>query len=211
MLRKDMTVEEAVMENKDVMPKLADMGIDYNLVAMENLNDALGEKNIDFDRFVEEIEGPNIYKEVEQFRDKSIEEIIKHIVTVIHPYELDMVEQIDSGFRKTIKKYYKERGEQLFVIYEIVLLIKAELVSHFSSEEEFEFKEALKGKEVDFENLIAEHEKTIGLFDRIKVLTHSYNLNTEISEIKELEDKMKTLDTHMRKHIYLENEILFKK
>ena len=79
-----------------------------------------------------------------------------------------------------------------------------------SSEEEFEFKDALAGKDVDFENLLAEHEKTIGLFDRIKYLTRDYKMNAEEKEVKELNKLMADLDEDMRRHIYIENEILFK-
>lgn len=210
MLNRNMTVEEAVMKNKDVMPKLVELGIDYDTVAMEKLEHALKENDISYEDFIQMVEGENLYEGLDEYKNKSKEEIIKLIVTEIHPMELGLIGEIDDGFAKLIKKYYKEHGEQLFVIYEIVLLIKAELVSHFSSEEEYEFKEALKGKDVDYENLIAEHEKIIGLFDRTKLLTHSYNLNTDIEEIKELERKLKELDIHSRRHIYLENEILFK-
>lgn len=210
MLNRNMTVEEAVMKNKDVMPKLVKLGIDYDTVAMEKLEHALKENDISYEDFIQMVEGENLYEGLDEYKNKSKEEIIKLIVTEIHPMELGLIGEIDDGFAKLIKKYYKEHGEQLFVIYEIVLLIKAELVSHFSSEEEYEFKEALKGKDVDYENLIAEHEKIIGLFDRTKLLTHSYNLNTDIEEIKELERKLKELDIHSRRHIYLENEILFK-
>ena len=63
---------------------------------------------------------------------------------------------------------------------------------------------------MDFENLLAEHEKTIGLFDRIKYLTRDYKMNAEEPEIKELNKLMGELDEDMRRHIYIENEILFK-
>lgn len=210
MLNRNMTVEEAVMKNKDVMPKLVELGIDYDMVAVEKLEHALKENNISYEDFVQMVEGENIYEGLDEYKEKTKEEIIKLIVTKIHPKELGLIGEIDDEFASSIKKYYREHGEQLFVIYEIVLLIKAELVSHFSSEEEFEFKEALKDKEVDYQNLIAEHEKIIGLFDRIKLLTHSYNLNTDVKEIKDIEAKLKELDIHSRRHIYLENEILFK-
>lgn len=210
MLNRTMTVEQAAMRNKNVIPKLIELGIEYDFVATEKIETVLKDNDISFEDFQEMIGETNIYADLDKYRDYTKEEIIKMIVTEIHPKELSLVEEIDNGFSKAIKKYYRECGEQLFVIYEIVLLIKAELVSHFSSEEEYEFKEALKNKDVDYENLLAEHEKIIGLLDRIKVLTHSYNLNLDIEEVKEIEAKMKELDIHSRRHIYIENEILFK-
>lgn len=63
---------------------------------------------------------------------------------------------------------------------------------------------------VDFENLLAEHEKTIGLFDRIKYLTNDYNIRADYNDIKDLNNDLEVLDRDMRRHIYIENEILFK-
>ncbi|MBU5668580.1 hemerythrin domain-containing protein [Peptoniphilus sp. MSJ-1] len=209
MLKKNMIVEEAVRENPKVMSRLVELGVEYDFIALEELGAVLESENIDFDEFLESI-GEVQFEDMDRIYKMNAEEIVNYIVNEIHPYELDLVEQIDELFRKAIKKYYRERGEQLFVIYEVLLLIKAELVSHFASEEEYEFKDLLAGKDVDFENLLAEHEKTIGLFDRIKYLTRDYKMNAEEEEVLELNKLMETLDVDTRRHIFIENEILFK-
>lgn len=209
MLKKDMIVEEAARENPKVMGKLLEYGLEYDFVALEELGKVLEEENINFEDFLNAV-GEVQYEDLDRIYKMTKEEIVNYIVSEIHPYELATVEKIDSLFRKAIKKYYRQRGEQLFVIYEVLLLIKAELVSHFSSEEEFEFKELLEGKEVDFENLLGEHEKIIGLFDRIKYLTRDYKMNAEEEEVKELNELVGDLDIHSRRHIFIENEILFK-
>lgn len=210
MLERTMTVEAAVMENPKVLQELQKLGAEYDFIAMESLEDALKSLGENCDAFIKRIEGGTDFKDMDKVRKMSKEELIHYIVDEIHPYELATTEKIDEIFRGAIKKYYRERGEQLFVIYEVLLLIKAELVSHFSSEEEFEFKDALAGKDVDFENLLAEHEKTIGLFDRIKYLTRDYKMKAEEQEVQELNKLMGELDEDMRRHIYIENEILFK-
>jgi len=209
MLKKNMIVEEAARENPKVMKKLIELGIEYDFVALEELGKVLEEENIDFKEFLESV-GEVEFEDMDRVYKMNTEELVNYIVNEIHPYELDLVEQIDELFRKSIKKYYRARGEQLFVIYEVLLLIKAELVSHFASEEEYEFKDLLAGKEVDFENLLAEHEKTIGLFDRIKYLTRDYKMNAEEEEVLELNKLMEELDVDTRRHIFIENEILFK-
>ena len=210
MLERNMTVEAAVMENPKVLQELQKLGIEYDFIAMESLEDALKSLGENCDAFIKRVEGQSDFKDMDRVRKMNKEGLIHYIVDEIHPYELATTEKIDEIFWGAIKKYYRERGEQLFVIYEVLLLIKAELVSHFSSEEEFEFKDALAGKDVDFENLLAEHEKTIGLFDRIKYLTRDYKMNAEEPEIKELNKLMGELNEDMRRHIYIENEILFK-
>ncbi|MFR6222433.1 MAG: ScdA protein, partial [Anaerococcus sp.] len=96
-----------------------------------------------------------------------------------------------------------------FTIYETLLLIKAELVHHFSKEE-IEFEEFLSDDNVDFSSLIAEHEKTIGLFDRIKYLSHDFSLKANYEKIKDVNEDLFKLDSDMRRHIYIENEFLFK-
>ena len=74
------------------------------------------------------------------------------------------------------------------------MLIKAELVHHFSKEE-IEFEEFLSDDNVDFSSLIAEHEKTIGLFDRIKYLSHDFSLKANYEKIKDVnEDLIKGYD-----------------
>lgn len=210
MLDKNMTVEAAVMENPKVLKEIQKLGAEYDFVAMESLEDALKSLDTNYEDFLKKVQDQVEFKDMDRVYKMNKEELINYIVNEIHPYELEMTEKIDEIFRGAIKKYYRERGEQLFVIYEVILLIKAELISHFSSEEEFEFKDALAGKGVDFENLIAEHEKTIGLFDRVKYLTRDYKMNAEEPEVKELNSLMEELDKDIRRHIYIENEILFK-
>ncbi|MDU1955133.1 MAG: hemerythrin domain-containing protein [Peptoniphilus lacydonensis] len=210
MLDKNMTVEAAVMENPKVLKEIQKLGAEYDFVAMESLEDALKSLDTNYEDFLKKVQDQVEFKDMDRVYKMNKEELINYIVNEIHPYELEMTEKIDEIFRGAIKKYYRERGEQLFVIYEVILLIKAELISHFSSEEEFEFKDALAGKDVDFENLIAEHEKTIGLFDRVKYLTRDYKMNAEEPEVKELNSLMEELDEDIRRHIYIENEILFK-
>lgn len=210
MIERTMSVEEAVMKDNRVLNKLLKLGIDYDLSAMENIEVVLKERNIDFDSFINELNGTS-FEAIEAIRNMSKGEIIDYIIKDIHPNELELVEVIDGKFRKLIKKYYREYGEKLFVIYEVLLLIKAELVSHFSSEEEFEFKEFKDKDNVNFENLLAEHEKTIGLFDRIKYLTNDYNIRADYDEIKDLNNDLEKLDKDMRRHIFIENEILFKR
>ncbi|MDD7352233.1 MAG: hemerythrin domain-containing protein [Peptoniphilaceae bacterium] len=210
MLDRNMMVEAAVMENPKVLMELQKLGAEYDFIAMESLEDALKSLGENYDVFIKKVEDHTDFKDMQRVRKMNKEELINYIIDEIHPKELETIEKIDGIFRGAIKKYYRERGEQLFVIYEVLLLIKAELVSHFSSEEEFEFKDSLAGKNVDFENLIAEHEKTIGLFDRIKYLTRDYKMNAEEPEVKELNKLMGELDEDMRRHIYIENEILFK-
>ncbi|WP_010246842.1 hemerythrin domain-containing protein [Peptoniphilus rhinitidis] len=210
MLDKNMTVEAAVMENPKVLKEIQKLGAEYDFVAMESLEDALKSLDTNYEDFLKKVQDQVEFKDMDRVYKMNKEELINYIVNEIHPYELEMTEKIDEIFRGAIKKYYRERGEQLFVIYEVILLIKAELISHFSSEEEFEFKDALAGKDVDFENLIAEHEKTIGLFDRVKYLTRDYKMNAEEPEVKELNSLMEELDKDIRRHIYIENEILFK-
>ncbi len=210
MLDKNMTVEAAVMENPKVLKEIQKLGAEYDFIAMESLEDALKSLDTNYEDFLKKVQDQVEFKDMDRVYKMNKEELINYIVNEIHPYELEMTEKIDEIFRGAIKKYYRERGEQLFVIYEVILLIKAELISHFSSEEEFEFKDALAGKDVDFENLIAEHEKTIGLFDRVKYLTRDYKMNAEEPEVKELNSLMEELDEDIRRHIYIENEILFK-
>ena len=199
MLERNMTVEAAVMENPKVLKEIQKLGGEYDFIAMESLEDALKSLGENYDLFIKKVEGQADFKDMDRVRKMSKEEIINYIVEEIHPQELATTEKIDEIFRGAIKKYYRERGEQLFVIYEVLLLIK-----------EYEFKDALAGKKVDFENLLAEHEKTIGLFDRLKYLTRDYKMNAEEPEIKELNKLMGELDEDMRRHIYIENEILFK-
>ncbi len=210
MLDKNMTVEAAVMENPKVLKEIQKLGAEYDFIAMESLEDALKSLDTNYEDFLKKVQDQVEFKDMDRVYKMNKEELINYIVNEIHPYELEMTEKIDEIFRGAIKKYYRERGEQLFVIYEVILLIKAELISHFSSEEEFEFKDALAGKDVDFENLIAEHEKTIGLFDRVKYLTRDYKMNAKEPEVKELNSLMEELDEDIRRHIYIENEILFK-
>ena len=210
MLDKNMTVEAAVMENPKVLKEIQKLGAEYDFIAMESLEDALKSLGTNYEDFLKKVQDQVEFKDMDRVYKMNKEELINYIVNEIHPYELEMTEKIDEIFRGAIKKYYRERGEQLFVIYEVILLIKAELISHFSSEEEFEFKDALAGKDVNVENVIAEHEKTIGLFDRVKYLTRDYKMNAEEPEVKELNSLMEELDEDIRRHIYIENEILFK-
>lgn len=209
MIQRAMTVEDAVMSNSKVLEELNNLGINYDFVAMENLEVVLRENGINFDLFVKKLEDSGSYEGIEEIKTWSKEEIIKYIIREIHPFEIYLIEKLDKELRELIHNYFLENGEQLFTIYETLLLIKAELVHHFSKEEKI-FEEFLEKSEVDFQSLLAEHEKTIGLFDRIEYLSHNYSLRASYEEIQELNADLHKLDNDMRRHIYIENEILFK-
>lgn len=209
MIQRAMTVEDAVMSNSKVLEELNNLGINYDFVAMENLEVVLRENGINFDLFVKKLEDSGSYEGIEEIKTWSKEEIIKYIIREIHPFEIYLIEKLDKELRELIHNHFLENGEQLFTIYETLLLIKAELVHHFSKEEKI-FEEFLEKSEVDFQSLLAEHEKTIGLFDRIEYLSHNYSLRASYEEIQELNADLHKLDNDMRRHIYIENEILFK-
>ncbi len=209
MIQRAMTVEDAVMTDSRVLQKLNNLGINYDFVAAEKLEVVLKENGIDFDFFVKQIEGEQDFEGIEQIKTWSKKEIIKYIIREIHPFEINLIEKLDKELRELIHDHYLENGEQLFTIYETLLLIKAELVHHFSKEE-IEFEEFLSDDNVDFSSLIAEHEKTIGLFDRIKYLSHDFSLKANYEKIKDVNEDLFKLDNDMRRHIYIENEFLFK-
>ena len=209
MIQRAMTVEDAVMTDSRVLQKLNNLGINYDFVAAEKLEVVLKENGIDFDFFVKQIEGEQDFEGIEQIKTWSKKEIIKYIIREIHPFEINLIEKLDKELRELIHDHYLENGEQLFTIYETLLLIKAELVHHFSKEE-IEFEEFLSGDNVDFSSLIAEHEKTIGLFDRIKYLSHDFSLKANYEKIKDFNEDLFKLDSDMGRHIYIENEFLFK-
>ena len=214
MINKNMTIEEAVKDNPNIIEKLEQVGIDYCCGGSAPLEDAISEIGFDPDAFINilnNIEKPvELDSKLEEAINLDTDKLIDYIITVHHKIDLELIEEIDKSLRKGIKAHYINHGDNLKDIYQVFLLIKADLIPHFAAEEEIDFPKLKRGEKLDFSTLIAEHEKVGSLLERIKNLTNDFKLPEDACAtysrsyelLKELSDDLKT-------HIFLENNELF--
>lgn len=216
MIKKDMTIEQAVKENPNIIEKLDQMGIDYCCGGSKVLEEAIEEIGFDTDSFIQILN--NIEKPLEL--DDNLEEIVKletnelidYIVSVHHKKELELIEEIDKDLRKIINVHYKNHGENLSQVYEVFLLMKADLIPHFADEEKIVFPMLKEGEKVDFSTLIAEHEKVGSLLERLKNITNDFELPEDACmTYSKTYDLLKEFIDDIKIHIFLENNELFKR
>lgn len=214
MIDKNMTVGEAVKVNPQIIDKLSDVGIDFCCGGNKVLSEAIEEVGFDVDSFINILNAQQKVEqgEIEDAMNLSKEELIKYIIETHHVKELDMLEEIDALLKKILNVHYLSHGEELAEIYQQFSLIKSDLIPHFAKEERVDFPEFLSGKDVDFTTLIAEHEKVGSLLDRLESNTNGFNAPEDgCTTYRRTFEKLKEFTEDIHKHIFLENNVLFKR
>lgn len=216
MINKDMTIADALVAFPQIMKVLSDVGIDFCCGGDRKLEVAISDKNLDVDEFIEKLNAEANKKvervNIEDAFDLSKEELIDYIIMTYHKKELDLLEKIDSYLQKLIMVHYKHHGDELADIYNVFLTLKAELLPHFAKEEAEVFPEFLKTGDVDFSELIEEHEAVGELLTQIEDKTNKFTAPEDgCNTYRYCFELMKDLQDDIHEHVFLENSILFKK
>ena len=226
LIRKDYSLGEVVTVYPAVVKKFNDMELDYCCGGSKSLEVALKEKGVDVDKFVEDLN-----KEFKEFkfensqyvdwRGKSSEELISHIVETHHGETFRLLREIDPLMVKVFRVHFSHDPELLMKVHSLFGKLKCELEEHLLKEENILFplmikydqaKDEKEKKEIeeDIRIIVNEHEAAGDILKELAEVTDDYKV-TEWGCIsfKLLYDYLHDLEKDLFIHIHKENNILF--
>lgn len=216
MIDSKMTIAEAIKKNPKLVDKFSQYDIDFCCGSHRVIKEALEEKKIDEAKFIEEL---NNFKKVD-FEDNSWEkaleiknkkDLINFIIDYHHIREQEMLNEVEKLLEKILKVHYKNHGEDLSLLYKVFMNLKAELGIHFIKEEEIAFPMLEETNEDINDELIDEHEVAGDLLHKIEELTNNFTPPVDACYTYKLTfEKLKELVSDVHKHVFIENNVLFK-
>ncbi|EPB9413939.1 iron-sulfur cluster repair di-iron protein [Clostridium perfringens] len=226
LIRKDYSLGEVVTVYPVVVKKFNDMELDYCCGGSKSLEVALKEKGIDVDKFVEDLN-----KEFKEFkfensqyvdwREKSSEELISHIVETHHGETFRLLREIDPLMVKVFRVHFSHDPELLMKVHSLFGKLKCELEEHLLKEENILFplmikydqakdKEEKKEIEEDIRIIVNEHEAAGDILKELAEVTDDYKVpEWGCISFKLLYDYLHDLEKDLFIHIHKENNILF--
>lgn len=226
LIRKDYSLGEVVTVYPAVVKKFNDMELDYCCGGSKSLEVALKEKGIDVDKFVEDLN-----KEFKEFkfensqyvdwREKSSEELISHIVETHHGETFRLLKEIDTLMVKVFRVHFSHDPELLMKVHSLFGKLKCELEEHLLKEENILFplmikydkaKDEKEKKEIeeDIRIIVNEHEAAGDILKELAEVTDDYKVpEWGCISFKLLYDYLHDLEKDLFIHIHKENNILF--
>ena len=226
LIRKDYSLGEVVTVYPAVVKKFNDMELDYCCGGSKSLEVALKEKGIDVDKFVE-----GLNKEFKEFkfensqyvdwREKSSEELISHIVEIHHGETFRLLKEIDPLMVKVFRVHFSHDPELLMKVHSLFGKLKCELEEHLLKEENILFplmikydkaKNEKEKKEIeeDIRIIVNEHEAAGDILKELAEVTDDYKVpEWGCISFKLLYDYLHDLEKDLFIHIHKENNILF--
>ncbi|MDZ5128870.1 iron-sulfur cluster repair di-iron protein [Clostridium perfringens] len=226
LIRKDYSLGEVVTVYPAVVKKFNDMELDYCCGGSKSLELALKEKGIDVDKFVEDLN-----KEFKEFkfensqyvdwREKSSEDLINHIVETHHAETFRLLKEIDLLMVKVFRVHFSHGPELLMKVHSLFGKLKCELEEHLLKEENILFplmikydqakdKEEKKEIEEDIRIIVNEHESAGDILKELAEVTDDYKVpEWGCISFKLLYDYLHDLEKDLFIHIHKENNILF--
>lgn len=227
-LYESMTVKDIVLQNYKAVEVMEKYGIDFCCKGKKEINAALEEKQIDRDRFFNELNNVYLTKPAsnERFEKWDLVFLYQYIVNNHHAYVKEAIPRILAHTNKVASRH----GEKYPFLYEVNSLFEKvanELTSHMDKEEKIlfplvkyiidckKFNEKPKNNgygtiKAPITKMEQEHDSAGELLYKIRELTSNYTLpkdacTTFYITYQELDEFEKDL----HKHVHLENNILF--
>ncbi|MGV1023832.1 iron-sulfur cluster repair di-iron protein [Clostridium perfringens] len=226
LIRKDYSLGEVVTVYPAVVKKFNDMELDYCCGGSKSLEVALKEKGVDVDKFVEDLN-----KEFKEFkfensqyvdwREKSSEELINHIVEIHHGETFRLLKEIDPLMVKVFRVHFSHDPELLMKVHSLFGKLKCELEEHLLKEENILFplmikydkaKNEKEKKEIeeDIRIIVNEHEAAGDILKELAEVTDDYKVpEWGCISFKLLYNYLHDLEKDLFIHIHKENNILF--
>ncbi|WP_243289326.1 iron-sulfur cluster repair di-iron protein [Clostridium perfringens] len=226
LIRKDYSLGEVVTVYPAVVKKFNDMELDYCCGGSKSLEVALKEKGVDVDKFIEDLN-----KEFKEFkfensqyvdwREKSSEELISHIVETHHGETFRLLREIDPLMVKVFRVHFSHDPELLMKVHSLFGKLKCELEEHLLKEENILFplmikydkaKDEKEKKEIeeDIRIIVNEHEAAGDILKELAEVTDDYKVpEWGCISFKLLYDYLHDLEKDLFIHIHKENNILF--
>ena len=185
-INRDQKLGEVISIFPDANKIFNEIKVDYCCGGHENLGEALKEKGLNVDRFVEKLNGEydkflESNKEYTDWRKAEPMELINHIINTHHKYTYEALREIDGLLLKILKVHFCSHGEELLKLHKLFGNLKIELEEHLVKEEGILFpliEDYFATKDEDkrlrlikqIEALEAEHEGAGDILKEMEVL-----------------------------------------
>ena len=146
--------------------------------------------------------------------DRSDAELIDHILTRYHQPLYTQLPQLDTWAQKVLRVHGDKDRDRLDALAQAVATLRAELESHMTKEEQILFPWIRSGRGASaggpIQVMLREHEEAGALLGEIRTLTDRFEApRGACSTWRALWLGLESLDADLRRHIHLENNILF--
>jgi len=224
----DKKVKDIVTQNFHVSELFEKLGIDFCCNGNRPLREALEEKQISNERFLEELNKVNqsISSDSERYSEWDLNFLAQYIVNNHHAYVKNAIPQITAH----LEKVFNAHGRKYLYISEVrneFNLVANEMTSHMAKEERILFplirylvetktlgekpKSAGYGTiKNPIRQMEAEHVSAGGAMEKIRALTNNYSLPQDACTTFQITYKeLDEFEKDLHKHVHLENNILF--
>ncbi|MFN7951380.1 MAG: hemerythrin domain-containing protein [bacterium] len=140
----------------------------------------------------------------------TVAELVDHIQSRFHRIEHHEMQRLDDLLRRTPPRL----APRLAAVGAAFTHLKDELEAHMEKEETVLFPWIRSGRgdlaHAPIQVMVMEHRETLELLNRVRTLTEALDASREPSGlVAEVATGLGRLDTHVREHMQLENEVLF--
>ena len=222
------TITEIVSQHNSAALIFDKYHLDFCCNGDKVLEDAVNEANIAVDYLLKDLEVAiaNESNENIDFTELTVTEVSELLRTDYHDSLRHKISEISTLSQKVQSETKDERLEQ---IRELIMSMFNHLAPHMLSEEKVLFpyleymehtinkgkvpKPASFGKlKKSVSTMLDDHEASAGQLDELRELTSNYTCNQKDNELLcQYFDELKKLDQNLRMHIFIENNILFRK
>lgn len=222
------TITEIVSEHNSAAKVFDKYHLDFCCNGDRVLEEAVKEANIAVDYLLQDLEVAisNESDENIDFTELSVTEVSEILRTDYHDFLRQKISEISTLSQKVQSEITDERFAQ---IRELIMSMFNHLAPHMLSEEKVLFpyleymehtinkgkvpKPASFGKlKKSVSSMLDDHEASAGQLDELRDLTGNYHCDQKDNELLcEYFDELQKLDQNLRMHIFIENNVLFRK
>jgi len=216
-----LTVGEMAANEPKAIDIFRESGIDFCCNGKDNLCEALREKDMSVVQFTAKLdtlkaEAARAGESTPDFQKMQPQELAKYIVETHHAFLFKTLPETYALFMKVLR-VHGARHPELYKVFELFGVLKAELDQHLIREETILFPKITDKSDADtetaklLEEIETEHENAGRLMDKIRLVNYNYTLPSDAcASYKTLYESMMKIEDDIHLHIHLENNILFK-
>lgn len=225
-------INQKIGEIATIFPKSTELfmeyGIDFCCGGNRTLDEALKEKGLNPDYFMEKLnafytEFKGSLNDETDWTKVSAIDLIDYIVDKHHTFMRDELPITGELLNKILKVHYVDHGSLLSKLHKLFSNLKAEIESHLVKEEELLFpliKEYEKNQNTNklkeiykvMKETEDEHDSAGDILKEMRRLTGNYTVpTTGCNSFKLTYEKLQAIEKDLFNHIHLENNVLFPK
>lgn len=221
-INQNMTVGAAAAAQPDTLAVFQKLGIDFCCGGKRPLAEALSEKQVSFERFLELTETERSSREnranaapLVDFNQMSPAVLSAYIEDTHHDYLRMVLPQISELMLAVLRAHGKNHRE-VFEVYRLYGALRADLEQHLIKEEKLLFPSvANTATQAEVAalaaDIVGEHEAAGAVLDKLRELTNGFTPPADAClTFRKAYSLMETLEQDLHQHIHLENNILLR-